>query len=145
LFSSLLDLQLPDRVVDYSLSGSTTMGADGIERELVGTFDPEFDISEGSRWALARGVASAITTSVFAACDIDDPADPEMGQQQVYAWLEYRLAGGGDQDYTTDAPAELQEAWDKGYDAGRELDDVQQGAWASEVIGSTIATYCSAS
>ncbi|PFG32391.1 hypothetical protein [Sanguibacter antarcticus] len=140
-----LDLDLPTRIVDYSLSSSTVWGEDGIEREVAGTFDPEFDISEGSRWALAQGVASAITSSVFATCKVDDPIDPESGIEQVYAWLEYRLAGGGAQDYTTDAPDELQSAWAKGQQVARELDDAEQAIWVAEVIRSTTTTYCSAS
>lgn len=136
-----LDLRLPEKIVDYSLSGSRAWGADGIERELEGTFDPEFDISEGSRWALARGVAVAITSEVFAACELGAPVDPELGQDQLLAWLEYRLAGGGSPDYTTNAPDRLQEAWESARTAARDLDDSQQGAWASEVIRTT-TSYC---
>jgi hypothetical protein len=132
-------LPLPARIVDYGLSGSSTF-VDGIEVIHEGNFSPEFDISEGSRWALARGVALAITQAVFAGCD---PAveDPDNRAEQIFAWLEWRLAGGGIPDYTTNAPPDLQAAWSAGRRAGAESEQAQ-AAWVSRVIGEKMEHYC---
>lgn len=139
-----IKLKLPPKMVDYAMAGSTTWNSDGIEIELPGAFDPQFDISEGSRWSLARGLSVAIVDSVFASCSLDAPIDPEQGREQLRAWLEYRLAGGGARDYTTDAPAELQDAWTKGYRAATDLTDADQAAWASEIVARKNDQYCRA-
>jgi hypothetical protein len=137
-----LTLELPDRIVDYSLSGAV-QGVFG-DAELLSSsgFPPEFDVSEGSRWALARGVAAAITGSVFSGCDPRAPFDPELRSDQLQAWLEWRLAGGGVPDYTTDAPADLQRAWAAGHRAAAGLDEAQQSAWAADLITVTTERYC---
>jgi hypothetical protein len=137
-----LALELPDKMVDYSLSGSTRWVSDDLEVELPGDFPPEFDISEGSQWALARGVSVAIVASEFSQCDLDAPVDPDFRWEQLRAWLEYRLAGGGSRDYTTDAPEEFQKAWAQGYRAAAELSDAEQADWARELIATTNDRYC---
>jgi len=137
-----LDLPLPPKIVDYSLSGSTQW-IDGNQVELPGEYAPEFDISEGSRWALARGVAKAITRSVLSTCErsaaIEDPAHH---WDLLLAWLEVRLAGGGSPDYTTNAPANIQAAWFEARRVSVELNDAQQAAWAVSVIDGH-QKYCS--
>jgi hypothetical protein len=125
----------------YSLSGATRWVGD-TEVELPGDFPPEFDISEGSRWALARGVAAAITANVFSECDAAAVPDPELRWDQLQAWLESRLAGSGAPDYTTDAPAELQQAWSTGYRVAADLDEREQASWAAELIETRTELYC---
>lgn len=137
-----VDIALPDTIVDYALSGSRRY-IDGIETELPGDFAPEFDISEGSRWALARGVATAITVETLQACD--SPAafeDPEYRWEQLRAWFETRLAGGGTPDYTTNAPGDIQSAWAAGRAAADSMDDGQQATWAKNLIDGYRADYC---
>ncbi|MDG4771818.1 hypothetical protein [Solwaraspora sp. WMMD792] len=129
-----VELELPDRVVDYALSGSTQWIDEYTARELPGRFDPEFDISEGSRWGLARGVASAILGTVFADCEPQAEPDPERRWNQLFAWLEWRLAGGGAPDYRTNAPADLQAAWAVGRDVADASSGQDQAAWASTLI-----------
>jgi hypothetical protein len=137
-----LKLPLPERVVDYSLSGATQW-VDGVEMELAGDFPPEFDISEGSRWALARGLATAITRSVFADCEVPEALeDPEHRWDQLHAWIEARLAGPGGPDYTTNAPEETQSAWAEGYSVASQLTDSQQAAWAADLIEARFLEFC---
>ena len=134
-------LVLPDRMVEYSLSGSRVWDENGNSREVEGVFDPEFSIPEGSQRAFARSLALAIVSETFAECDVMAPEDPELGSEQLWAWVEYRLAGG-DVDYTTDAPGALQEAWSKGIEAGRTLNDADQATWAADIVRETRAEYC---
>jgi hypothetical protein len=137
-----IELQLPDRVVDYALSGSRRW-VDGIEVEQEGEFAAEFDISEGSRWALARGVATAITVEVFSDCRTPQGLnDPEHRWDQLQAWLEARLAGGGNPDYTTNTAQGMQPAWQMGRRVAAEMTDEKQAAWAAGVIGSRTRAYC---
>lgn len=139
-----LKLELPARMVDYSLSGSLRW-VEGTGVEMAGDFPPEFDISEGSRWALARGVASAITSEVFSDCRTSQVIDdPEFRSDKLQAWLEARLAGGGDPDYTTNAPVELQVAWGEGYRVAADLTETEQATWAREIIASRQEQYCPA-
>ncbi|MDG4782017.1 hypothetical protein O7614_20365 [Micromonospora sp. WMMD961] len=137
-------LPLPDRVVDYSLSGSQKWTDLYSSVQLPGTFAPEFDISEGSEWALARGVASAIVSAVFAECDPDAKQDPEYRSDQLHAWLEWRLVGGGTPDYRTDAPDYLRKAWSAGRQQAAEESDQDQGRWATTLIAETKERYCRA-
>ncbi|MGK5444854.1 hypothetical protein ACSNN7_23925 [Micromonospora sp. URMC 105] len=139
-----VQLPLPERVVDYSLSGSQRWIDEYSSVQLPGTFAPEFDISEGSRWALARGVASAIVSSVFAECDRDARPDPERRRDRLFAWLEWRLAGGGTPDYTTDAPGNLQAAWAVGHRTAGGESEPEQAAWVSGLIAETKERYCRA-
>ena len=139
-----LDLKLPTRIVDYSLSGSSVWDEDGIEIGQEGTFDPEFSINAGSRWALARSVSLVIAVGIFDDCIEARTEDPELASEQLWAWLEFRLAGGGTVDYVTNAEGGLQAAWAKGAQAARDLDDAQQAAWAAELITVTTEKYCSA-
>jgi len=138
-----LPLPLPERVVDYSLSGSQRWIDLYSSVELPGTFDPEFDISEGSRWGLARGVAAAIVKTVAAGCDPTKP-DPAHRWDQLFAWLEWRLAGGGKPDYRTDAPQGLQTAWATGHRIAAEQSEHQQAAWAATLIAETKRRHCRA-
>lgn len=137
-----LSLELPPRVVDYSLSGIIKTSKDGTLVASEGSFDPEFDISDGSRWALARGVADAIVGQVFSKCDPQADADPSLIWDQLFAWLEWRLAGGGTPDYTTNAPSEIQKAWASGRKVASSLSDSEQAGWAVELIQKRKALYC---
>ncbi|MFG3702297.1 hypothetical protein ACGF5C_31080 [Micromonospora sp. NPDC047620] len=146
-------LTLPDRVVDYALSGSTRWLDLDTSIELEGDFPPEFDISEGSPWALARGVARAIEENVFAECKPNTVADargheqrrdPERRRDQFFAWLEWRLAGGGTPDYTTNAGGALQQAWATGHTIAAERSEHDQAEWATTLIGETKARFCRA-
>lgn len=139
-----VQLALPDRVVDYALSGSTTWTDGDVEVELPGSFSPEFDISAGSRWALARGVASAILSRVFTECKPGAEPDPEHRWDQLYAWLEWRLAGGGSPDYGTNAPAGLQEAWSVGRQVADRQSDADQATWVSRLIAEEKKRSCDA-
>ncbi|WP_162562149.1 hypothetical protein [Salinispora oceanensis] len=139
-----VDLPLPDRVVDYALSGSTKWSDDRTAIEVPGKFDPEFDISEGSRWALARGVARAIMGTVFAECRPDAAPDPERRMEQMFAWLEWRLADSGGPDYRTNAPASLQTAWSTGRLAAAGKSDQDQGIWVSAIVADVKKHHCRA-
>jgi hypothetical protein len=137
-----LQLALPKRVVDYALSGSTQWIDPRTSVELAGTFAPEFDISEGSRWALARGVAWAIDGTVFAECDPLAEPDPQDRRSQLYAWLEWRLAGGGTPDYGTNAPNALQAAWSIGRQVAARQSEPDQAKWAWTIIADTKKNHC---
>ncbi|WP_328474915.1 hypothetical protein OHA21_16490 [Actinoplanes sp. NBC_00393] len=136
-------LALPRRVVDYSMSGSTRW-VDGMEIEVAGVHDAEFDISEGSRWALARGLATAIANTVFAGCSVDARPDPEHRWDRLRAWLESRLAGGGEPDYRTNAPYEFQDAWSAGRRMAADPSQQRQAAWVSMLIAEVVASHCHA-
>lgn len=136
------EVAIPERVVDYSLSGSTRWEGE-VQIELRGDFPSEFDISEGSRWALARGIAAAITKSTLSGCASVAGSDDEHRWEQLSAWLEARLAGSRSPDYTTDAPPELQEAWAEGRRVAWELSESQQGAWATDLIRAYKEQHCS--
>lgn len=138
-----VQLKVPERVVDYSLSGDTRYIDENAAIALAGNFDPEFDISEGSRWGLARGVAGSIAKVVFAECD---PAvrDPEYRWDQLHAWLEWRLAGGGAVDYMTNAPSNLQKAWAVGHRMAAEKSESEQAVWVSTLIKEKKDMACSA-
>lgn len=138
-----LELRLPERIVDYSLSGLSQSGGESAVL-AAGDFTPEVDISEGSPWALARGVAAAITGEILAACDPLAPNDPEYRWDQLQAWLDWRLVGGGSPDYTTSAPNELEAAWDAGHRAAATLSDAEQADWAAELIATGMDRYCRA-
>lgn len=129
-----IQLALPEKIVDYALSGSTQWVGPDMAIALEGTFPPEFDISEGSQWALARGVASAITSEVFAECESDASRDLDSQRNQLFAWLEWRLAGGGAPDYQTNAPAQLEAAWSTGHRSAAELSEQEQVAWVLTII-----------
>ncbi|MDI6098350.1 hypothetical protein QLQ12_07010 [Actinoplanes sp. NEAU-A12] len=135
-------LPLPRRIVDYRLSGSTRW-VDDIEMDIPGDFDPEFDISEESRWALARAVGRAITQKVFDGCD---PAveDPQERWEQLSAWLEWRLAGGGTPDYRTNAADDTQAAWATGRRIAAERSEQDQSVWVTNLIAEKKADYCRA-
>ncbi|WP_432988431.1 hypothetical protein [Dactylosporangium sp. CA-233914] len=135
-------LALPSRIVDYSLSGSTQWLDLDTAVERSGQFPPEFDISEGSEWALARGVASAIVGEVFKDCSPSAKADPQLQSEQLLAWLEWRLAGGGTPDYRTNAPGDLQAAWSNGRRRAAELSDADQSAWVTALVADAKANYC---
>lgn len=137
-------LALPARVVDYALSGSTKWLSEQTAVEIPGKFDPEFDISEGSPWALARGVATAILRTEFAECSPKAKRDPQYQAEQFLAWLEWRLAGGGVPDYRTNAPAALQEAWARGRRSADGLPEQAQSAWVTGLIADVKERYCHA-
>ena len=136
-------LTLPKRVVDYSLSGKIVQNSDGSITIRDGKFDPEFKISGGSKWALARGVARAIVDTMLKDCDADAPDDPARSADQFEAWLEWRLAGDGKPDYITTAPKDLQDAWAAGSNVVSSSEAVQ-AAWAKRVITETLSKHCHA-
>lgn len=135
-----LPLPLPATVVDYALSGSFVM-MDGIYTELPGDFPPEFDISEGSRSALATGIATAITSEALPACpgSLDDP---ERRSDQLQAWLEIRLAGGGTPDDSTNVPPGTEQAWSEARRVAADPDEQAQAGWAAELIRSRQSEVC---
>ena len=133
-------LVLPERVVDYGMSQDTVV-IDGIEHEVRGDFPPEINILEGNRWSLADSLAGAITQETFAACAAVVDDDPDHPTLQLQGWLERRLAGGGTPDYSTNAPADLQAAFDAGARAAS-LDEAGQHAWAQATIEGYRAGAC---
>ena len=135
------DLPLPPRVVDYALSGSTVYVdlTHSIERQ--GDFPHEFDISEGSRWGLARGIATAISREIFKSCAVQAKPDPERRRDQIFAWLEWRIAGGGSPDYTTDAPGEMQDAWTVGRQTATRSEP-EQAEWVNRTISEVKTLHC---
>jgi hypothetical protein len=137
-----VQLPTPELVVDYSLSGSTKWINEDVEVELPGVFPPEFDISAGSRWALARGIAAAILKTTFSDCDFRSRADTENRWDQLHAWLEWRLAGGGTQDYSTNAPSELQAAWSVGRQAAQHKSERDQAAWVIQTVADEKKAHC---
>jgi hypothetical protein len=139
-----VQLPLPERLVDYGLSGSTRWVDRYTVIALEGSFAPEFDISEGSRWALARDVARAILNTVFTECEPNAQRDPEHRWDQLLGWLEWRLAGGGTPDYRTDAPTELQAAWSVGRRSAAGLSEQEQAAWVTTVIAEKKEQFCRA-
>ncbi|BCL15773.1 hypothetical protein [Micromonospora sagamiensis] len=139
-----VQLPAPERVVDYALSGSTEWIDEEIEVELPGAFPPEFDISTGSRWALARGIAAAILDSTFADCGHRTQPDPDHRWDQLHAWLEWRLAGGGTHDYSTNAPSDLQAAWSVGRQTAQRKSEQDQAGWVIKLIAEEKNRYCNA-
>jgi hypothetical protein len=137
-------LPLPARVVDYALSGRIKWINEYDAIDLPGDFPPEFEISDGSRWGLARGVASAIVSSVFADCSPDAPEDPQQRRDELLAWIEWRLAGGGTPDYRTDAPQALQAAWAVGRNVAAHGSEQEQTAWLTELTSTVKKNYCRA-
>jgi hypothetical protein len=134
--------EIPPEIYDYSLSGGTQI-RDGVVFTLpADEAAPEFDISEGSRWSLARGVAMAVADRTFMYCEPTTPGDPDPRRDQLQAYVESRLAGGGAPDYTTDAPSELLDAWQAGYDAAATLSDADQQVWVLEVVSGYKSDHC---
>lgn len=129
-----VSLTLPPKIVDYALSGRITYESETAVVTNAGDFPPEFDISEGSRWALARGIAIAIVGEMTKTCGTDAVEESRTQIEQLFAWLEWRLAGGGEVDYTTDAPIEIQNAWAEGRDAAKNLTEEEQQTWATARI-----------
>lgn len=136
-----VELPLPDRMVEYALSGSFVI-RDDIIIQLPGDFDPEFDISEGNRWALAHAVSTAIVDTVFIACLPQELSDPDLRREQLRAWLEWRLVGGGEPDYRTDAPDDLQNAWTLGRKVAASASPEEQATWVQRMIRETNDQYC---
>ncbi|WP_199036382.1 hypothetical protein [Glycomyces salinus] len=138
-------VELPERMVDYRLSGEELYWMEmGPEGDVDKEFDSEFDISEGSVWALAMGVSDGIQRVTFEGCDRDLYDDPELGPaiEQFGAWLEYRLAGGGSVDYTTTAPRDIQEAWAEGREIAAEWPEAEQTAWVEDLLDRAKVEYC---
>ncbi|MFG3000703.1 hypothetical protein [Streptomyces sp. NPDC048340] len=127
-------LAMPDKV--YSL-GLVRMGD-----RWVG----DFDLDSGSEWALADGVTRAISAETFAACRRGGwEKYIKANDQSVLAlerWLEKRLAGGGEPEYTESGMSESQA---KAVEDGKSIADrpaEEQERWASDTVQTVLEKYC---
>lgn len=69
------------------------------------------------------------------------PSDGDR-RSTINAWLETYLAGGGDPDYQTNAPAEMQEAWARGREIAKSQSLDEQFQWASGEVNELRGRYC---
>lgn len=128
------ELDMPDKVYSYGL-----IRQDG---EWLG----DFDMDSGSEWAMADGVTRAVSAKTFAACQAGGwDKYFESGDQSVLAlerWLEKRLAGGGQPEYTESGMSEAQAA---AIEKGKAMADkpaAEQKRWARDTVRFVQETYC---
>lgn len=139
---------LPPRMNQFGIERiwQVEEGPDGLVFRPVADGAPYFYILAGSRWSFASDISSAImnTTLVFAPgqCERPAPEHPDMARVwALHAWLETYLAGGGDPDYRTDAPPEMQNAWAIGR-AMAKNPLVEQFRWAEREVNDLRGRYC---
>ncbi|MER6775251.1 hypothetical protein ABT389_36655 [Streptomyces bacillaris] len=109
----------------------------------------DFYLDSGSAWAMADGMARAISTQTFKACEENDfrgyAAQDEADDQSVLAverWLEKRLAGGGNPEYKE---AGMTESMAKAMETGKDMADrseAEQNRWATATVQRVLEKYC---
>lgn len=107
--------------------------------ELNHWYYGDFDLDNGSQWEMADGIAAVTLEATFANCDFD-PED--LSATKLEAWLEKRLAGGGNTPYTIEgARKEILAAIREGRTAA-DLPERKQLEWARSLITTYKSAHC---
>lgn len=129
--------ELPSRLVQYGILRSVYRYEGQLLTQLEG-----IDISEGNKWALARGVASSIVEETISGCNLDGIIE-DQSPDAVERWLEFHLMNSSDPDYTTvGVPDDIQAAWSTAERVYTTFSERQQRAWVSNEIVAMRARHC---
>lgn len=110
---------------------------------------PEFSILEGSRWSVAGDLATDIMGATFNFENAQHqctwrvlPAADNARELALDAWMESYLAGGGNPDYHSDAPAEMHSAFAVGLSMAARASLAEQFSWAEREVNDLHGRYC---
>ncbi|MDP9793613.1 hypothetical protein J2S43_002125 [Catenuloplanes nepalensis] len=133
------DFVLPARLNEYGIDRFAYEEGGETAVQLEGGFD----ISEGSKWSVALGVADSVVAHTLRTCDRQAIAQAEDYSSEALArWLEGYLAGEGTRDYRTSAvPTEIQEAWTLAAEVSQRPASAQLD-WARQQVGALKDRYC---
>ncbi|QOV35646.1 hypothetical protein IM697_37255 [Streptomyces ferrugineus] len=133
--------KVPKRLSEYGTKKIISKGPTGTTVETGG----DFDISEGSRWALALGIADAVTAETFQNCDWNKVRENEDYTADVINhWIETYLAGGGSPDYKigAGAPPKLLEEFEEASRVANTLPEEKQLKWLEGKVNHMNQNYC---
>ncbi|TXS44259.1 hypothetical protein [Streptomyces sp. t39] len=126
-----------------------TVYSNGLVYTMDRRWGGDFYLDSGSVWSMADGVARAISTQTFAACQENNfkgfLALENADDQSVLAverWLEKRLAGGGEPEYKE---AGMTASMAKAMETGKEMADrpaAEQSAWVTATVRRVLDKYC---
>ncbi|MGN9766029.1 hypothetical protein ACTMS2_12770 [Micromonospora sp. SD12] len=140
--------QWPVELNAVGLKQQRQLGSNGEVRVVDDLEAPTFEIIQGSIWSYSGSIASAIQVRTFQFADADacawnrlTPSD-ERRLLVLDAWLEGYLAGSSRPDYRTDAPAEIQQAWEEGWSIASEKGKSDQFSWAEREVVDLRGRYC---
>ena len=144
-------LRLPPRIVEFGIDRNWHMenGPHGpiMHEDRIG--EPSFSILEGSIWSSAGSISTGIMSATFEftnmKCRWASRTDADNARLLALgAWRESYLVGGGNPDYHTNAPQEMQDAWTIGRGMARKASRAEQFSWVDGRCTTSMAVTASA-
>ena len=130
---------IPERVSQYGLIRQpySSRGQTGVSLEGI-------DVSEGSHWALASGIASEVISETIEDCDLDGLFEDQNDLESVSHWLGLYIADEGPEpaNRPNGVPDEILESWAVAENIVATQPVDQQVSWASTTITDLVEKHC---